>query len=362
MTTKNMGLYNVPQITSLEIPAIVAAFRNNKKVCAFMGPPGCGKTSAVIYATQEWAKEIGKEFNPNPNSNGLPHLKQMPNGTQITEYTPTELFPTEGCGVVFLDEFPNGRTQVQNALQQMVLEHRIGNKIISPDIHFIIAGNRPSDNCGTFYIPSALRNRIGWYEVNRPKVEDWLELMRDIGKPINQRMEGWILSIGAKYFDNFDPKAEQYAFGTTRSIEMASQMMADIDLSHPENYHMLKNLVGGLIGADAGSDMVAFLKLTEKVDIKGLFDKPKEIHKYEDRMDMMYSIGVALIEKVSEEPKLCEKWLDILGETNRMEHGVFMLKSVMNRWGGSKTLERINKCANAKTVTQKYAKLLAKAI
>lgn len=370
------GLRNVVQISSLDIPTYLTIFRKSGEVVALFGPPGVGKTKAVEAWAADEAARLGKTLVTNPKPNdwknpnnfcvgtlltsvieetdvvGYPHVEND-NGEMVARYALNELLPIEGCGVVFMDEFPNGRTQVQNALQRILLEHRIGNYVVSKDIQFIVAGNRPSDNCGTFYIPSALRNRVGWFEVSRPKIEDWLELMESIGQPINPTIAAWMLSIGSKYFDNFDPKAEQYAFGTTRSVTKASKMLEGIT-----DHKIMEKVVGSLIGADAGQDLVMFMKLTEKVDMTGLLQNPTAIHKYEDDLGVLYSIALNLVDKFADDSKYADNVMAILGETNRKEIGAYALKSILSKMGSNKALERITKCKNGKEVMLKYHKLI----
>lgn len=376
MATTSLGLKNVVQISSLDIPTILSAFRAKHKVAAFMGPPGVGKTKSVEAWAEAEAKRQGKKLVMNPKAEswkdpnnfcvgvlltsvieetdvvGYPHVEND-NGEFIARYALNELLPIEGCGMVFFDEFPNGRTQVQNALQRILLEHRLGNYVISEDIQFIVAGNRPADNCGTFYIPAALRNRVGWFEVSRPKVEEWLDKMEEIGKPINPTIAAWMLSIGSKYFDNFDPKAEQYAFGTTRSVTMASEMIEGVT-----DYNIIKKLAGSFMGADAGTDLVMFMKLTEKVDINKLLTDPKSIHNYEDDLGILYSVSLNLIDKFVEEPKHTDSVLAILHEMKRIELGFFMLKGILNKMGGNKALDRISKSKNGKDVMLRYHKII----
>jgi len=375
--SKSSSLNNVVNVTSLDVPKLLSIFRKHGEVPGFLGAPGVGKTASIKQWAIDEAKRQSKTFvecptvedwdNPENfcysvvltsqieeiDSRGLPHVVTKDGGEQVTVYTLTELFPQKGTGVIVLDEFPNGRTQVQNAMQPMILEHKAGSVLISPDIQFIVAGNRQSDNCGTHFVPSALRNRVFWYEVSKPSVTDWLDKMDEIGQPINPRMAAWMLSIGAKYYDNFDPRAEQYAYGTTRSVHKASEIIED-----QTDYKMIQKLVGGAIGEDAGIEFVAFLKLTETVDINALLKDPKQIHTYEDNLGLLYSISITLIDKFVDTIGSNEPILDIIMETKRKEHGMFILRGTMNKLGKSKFIERLTKCKNAKDITNKYYQLL----
>lgn len=379
MAKNELGLTNVIQIRTTQIPDICGVMRKTKQVVSFMGPPGCGKTASVQMFAKQLAEGQNKKFieNPHPDdwdndenfcfstvltsqieeidTRGLPHITVKKNGDSITVYTMTELFPAKGHGVIFLDEFANGRTQVQNALQQILLEHKAGNLVISPDIQFVMASNRPQDNCGTFYIPAALRNRVAWFEVNRPKTEEWLKLMRKIGRPINPWIEGFILAVGEKYVDNFNPKAEQYAYGTIRSVELASRAIDGIN--EPEIIGML---VGGFMGAAAGQDLKAFIALSAEVDLHKLLDNPSMIKKYTDRIGMIYSICVNLIQKAVEgDDKTREKVFQVLEQVGADEYALFVINGILRTKGAPATVTILKNSQTAMKNITKYQSLLS---
>jgi DNA polymerase III delta prime subunit len=379
MAKNELGMTNVIQIRTTQIPDILNIMRKTKQVVSFMGPPGCGKTASVQMFAKELADAAGKKFveNPSPDdwdneenfcfstvltsqieeidTRGLPHITTKANGQAMTVYTMTELFPPKGKGVIFLDEFANGRTQVQNALQQILLEHKAGNMVISPDIQFVMASNRPQDNCGTFYVPAALRNRVAWFEVNRPKTEEWLKIMRKIGRPINPWIEGFVLAVGEKYVDNFNPKAEQYAYGTIRSVELASKAIDGIN--EPEVIGML---VGGFMGAAAGQDLKAFIALSAEIDLAKLLDNPIMIKKYTDRIGMIYSICVNLIKKGCEgDDKTREKIFQVLEQIGADEYAVFVINGFLREKGKNVAVNYVKNSPTGVKNIVKWSSLLS---
>lgn len=377
-TKSTSGMNNVVKIPITEVAQYADICIKAGEVPAFFGPPGIGKTSVLSQRAEVRAKKLGLKFNPHPtakdwddptlynfatnllsqmeelDTRGLPHVITKPNGEQVTVYTPSELFPTnpKAQGEILLDEFANGHTRVQNSMQQIILEHAAGTMKLAPDVKFIIAGNRPDDNTAVNFIPMALRNRIAWFEVSKDKVESWLEAMEEIGQPINASMAAFMLSEGKEYYDNFKPETDLYAYGTMRSIQKASRIIEGI-----EDHKQIEKLVGAFMGADAGKDFVSFLRLTEKVDMVKVLNNPSEIHKYEDNLGLLYSICINLIDKAVESQANAEKVLAVIGETNKREHGVFVIKGIMNKMG-AKANERIVKCKNAPEVMTKYHQVL----
>jgi hypothetical protein len=137
--------------------------------------------------------------------------------------------------------------------------------------------------------------------------------MEDIGQPINPVMAAWMLSIGNKYFDNLGAAAEQYAYGSPRSITKASKMIEGVN-----DNKMIAKLVGSFIGNAAGQELVSFLELTKQVDINALLKTPADIHQYEQNPGLLYSVSLSLIDRCVETPALTENVLAILLETKKM--------------------------------------------
>jgi hypothetical protein len=377
MAKENKSLYNVELLPSTDIPEELDAFRKAGLVVSFFGGPGIGKTASIRYGAKAQADDLGLIFKENPtpddwndpknycfrviltsqikeeDSTGIPVRFTRADGTDVTRYLPTELFPEKGVGMILFDEFPNGHPDVQNAMQQMLLDHNAGNYSISKDIQFVLAGNRPGDNCGTYNIPDALKNRPGWYEVVRPTIPRWLEVMDKIGQPIDTRMGGWLLSIGSKYFDNHGEHAEQYAYGSPRSVTHAS-----IAITGVNDLKIIKRRVGAFIGSDAGKSLFDFLEMTQKVDVDAILKNPVEIHNHEGDIGLMYAISCAVLDKVVDNPKLMDSVSDILLEMKRAEYGVFVIKGMMTRMGRPLALQRIGGAAKGLQVGQKYRDIL----
>ena len=369
------GMNNVTNISTDEIGQMVEIHRDKSEVVAFISEPGAGKTASIIAAGKRLAKKLGKRFVLNPtieewemddtfcvstlilatieeiDVRGMPHVTMF-NNRQLTRYSLTELFPVKGTGIILVDEFANARSNIQNSMQDVLLEHKAGNYPISKDIQFVIATNGPQHNTGTYYIPSALRNRVSWFEVVPCNEEKWLEIMDDID-PIDPRVAAWLLSIGSKYYRNFDPKAEQYGYGTMRSLHKASNLIKGIT-----DESLLRKLMGGRVGDDAGQDFLAFTKLTQKVDINALLKNPAAISEYEDNIGLLYSICVTLVDKFIDTPSTNENIIDILDIMKRKENGVFILKNIKNKLGRANFMTRLSKCSNIKKVATKYHQLL----
>ena len=372
------GMQDMEQISSADIPEMVERFRKTGQVVYFIGQPGTGKTQAVFHAARIIAKKMGLNYVDTPSladwsdpnnfcvgsimasqieemdTKGVPTIEKMENGSKITIFTPTELFPREGTGILFCDEFANGRSSVQNAFQPIFLEHKSGSFKISANIQFVLASNRPQDNCGTFNVPAALRNRVAWFEVSPPPLEEWISLMIKLNRAIDPRITGFLLSVGSKYIgDDFDAKRNSYAYPSRRTLEMASEAIRG-----EKNFKMIKRLVGALLGAGAGFDLASFLELSEKVNVDNLLNNPKEINKYLGDPGTLYSICIALVDNGKDMAR-SEKVLNVLMALSADEFGLFVVQGMMREYGPDGVMKRVNSAPNVgPQLMNKYVHLI----
>lgn len=387
MENIEIGMPNMAKLYPNDIPRRLTLAWKNKSVVALFGKPGVGKSASVKSWAEQKATELGLLFKECPtledwrakdkegkyinfcysviltsqmeevDTKGIP-VTHNENGRMVTKYSLSEMFPDEGIGILFIDELPNGRTSVQNAMQPILLENQAGNIKISKDIMFVVAGNRQQDNCGVYFIPSALRNRVSWYEVVEKSnkieaIEDWLKIMAKIGKPIDNRLAGWGVSIGSEFFDNFNPDIDQYAYGSKRSITLASDEMQGItDLED------IRMIVAGRIG-QAGADMlVTFLRYSEQVNIKEILAKPEKILKYQDGdRGLLYSICINITPYVVDE-KHTANVFKVFKLLNRPEFGIFIINNLLKEKGKASAIKILTSCEEGRELAGIYNKIL----
>lgn len=324
---------------------------DNKQPVALMGPPGCGKTQFWTQVAKQRAEAMKKTLVVNPkyddwlNENnfcfatligakiqeidalGLPHIKAIVGYGDITEFTPTTLFPRVGTGMIFLDEIGNALESVKNALQ----DYLTGGGEISSDILLVAATNSMEDNSGVSHIGYALRNRMAWYKIEYPDVESWLKLMDKIGRPIEPKIAFYLKSIGGKNFITYDPEKEQYAYSTPRSLERASNAIKD-----KTDLEMMRKLVGGILGNSWSAEWSAWVQLSEKVDISEILAHPEKIKLHEDQLGTLYSICAALCENATKKAENTDKVLDVVMAMTRDEFGMLIIGELIKKHGVTK--------------------------
>jgi hypothetical protein len=100
---------------------------------------------------------------------GLPYV-----GTDGSKWAVPEFLPTEGAGILFLDELNAAPSMVQAAFYQLVLDGALGEYTLPDGCIIVAAGNRDSDRAHTTRMPTPLRNRFVHLDVE-VDTQEWSE-------------------------------------------------------------------------------------------------------------------------------------------------------------------------------------------
>lgn len=158
--------------------------------------------------------------------------------------------PTEGKGVIFLDELPQAVVANQNIAAQLVNERRIGEHRLPAGWTIVCAGNPMSSRAGTNAMPSHLKDRQTHLDIETDH-DGFREyalaagFLPEITGFINERPE-WL--------QKFDPA--QNASPSPRSWERANRIIS-LGLDKVEESMALK----GQIGEGALADFTGYLKI-----------------------------------------------------------------------------------------------------
>lgn len=127
------------------------------------GPPGVGKSSIVAQTADRnglgFADVRLSQLAPT-DLRGLPVAE---NG--VSRWYPPEFLPTEGRGVLFLDELNMALPALQGIAQQLILDRRVGSYRVPDGWYVWAAGNRKEDRAAVFDMPAPLANRFLHLEV-----------------------------------------------------------------------------------------------------------------------------------------------------------------------------------------------------
>jgi len=132
------------------------------------GSPGVGKSEQVEQAVDFDNGEMMIDLRLNSldsiDLRGLPVIMKddKKNPTQVKWVRP-EFIPSEGKGILFLDEINTAAPSVQNPALQLVLDRKIGSHRLGDGWYIVAAGNKSDDKAHVYPLSAALRQRFAIY-------------------------------------------------------------------------------------------------------------------------------------------------------------------------------------------------------
>lgn len=162
----------------LNIKAVLDATRKAKAqgkkfIPLFSGDPGIGKSETVqAWAKEQKASDGGKygfiDMRPAyveaPDFIGLVSIR-----SGRTMYNLPEFWPTEGEGIILLEEVNRANPSVMNALMQLLTDFKVMNYEVPEGWIIAAVINPESADCDVQSMDSAFRNRFTIFEVNYSK-------------------------------------------------------------------------------------------------------------------------------------------------------------------------------------------------
>jgi MoxR-like ATPase len=222
------------------------------------GPPGIGKSSIVaqVAAAHKLACIDLRLSQLAPTDlRGLPVAK-----AGRSHWYPPEFLPSDGAGVLFLDEINMAPPTMQGMAQQLILDRKVGNYVVPAGWFIWAAGNREEDRAAVFDMPAPLANRFLHVEVT-PDFEDLLH----------------------------KSDALQPAWPSPRSWEMASQL------------HAIGLEVAAAIGAPAASEFNAFVALYRELpNLEQIMDGHGDGVSFPDEPSVRYATTVGLTARAAD--------------------------------------------------------------
>jgi hypothetical protein len=248
------------------------------------GPSGCGKSECMQRVS---VRERGRFIDlrgsllESIDLRGLPHISG-----DITKWIAPEFLPTEGKGVLILDEINLAHPSVLSALFQLILDRRVGEYRL-PDGWSIMAGaNTASDNRMVTAMPAPLRTRFLQYSLETD-VDHWVPWAS--ANNIIPEIIAFAKIRGAKILNNYDPKASDYAFGNWRAWAKLSKLYnVGIDAS------IEMATCAGRVGEALAAEFIGFKKIWDKMpSIDGILANP-ETADIPDDISAVYAVTTAL--------------------------------------------------------------------
>jgi len=269
------------------------------------GPPGVGK-SQITY---QFASSIGAKmyelranlFDPVDVRGGLKVVEQQ-DGSYRTRYGVPEDYPPsdyQGPVVLFIDELPNAPKATQNALLQLILDHKIGTYTLPLNTVIIAGGNRSQDRASVHEMPTTVKNRFAHYTLEA-NIDDFVAWA--INNGIDDSIRSF-LRYRPALLHSMDVNA--CAFPTPRAWEMVNRKLPYLDDPFAG--------IAALIGEGPAGEFLAHKAIHKDLpDLDQVIQNPSSVRVPVDP-SALYAIAGALAARVDD-----KNFSNIMRYTSRM--------------------------------------------
>lgn len=225
-----------------------------KRPVFIWGPVGAGKSDVVASVAKELdleLRDVRLNLMDPVDLKGFPVVRGT-GKSQTMAFVPPNFLPTEGKGILFLDEMNSPSQSVQAAAYQLILNRKLGDYEMPDGWAVIAAGNRRSDRSVVNDQPAALANRFVHidFEVD---VDDWFAWatknnVSDITRAF--------IKFRSNLLHSFDPAANPRAFPSPRSWVFVDDVLQS-GLAADTEFELIK----GTVGEGAAAEYIAFAKM-----------------------------------------------------------------------------------------------------
>lgn len=291
---------------------------SSRLVPCLMSAAGLGKTTMVkdickdmdiecriMSLGQYDAGEIAGWSVPNADNSGMNRVRP-------------DWMPTDGRGVLFLDEVFQCPTANMNIAAQLCNEYRVGPHHLPEGWVVVCASNRLSDRAGTSSVPSHLKDRLLFLDVEADLNETVGYL---VANGADERVCGF-LRFRPEFLHRFDKDA--MSCPTPRSWDRVSTILS----WNLDPVDMLE-AIAGQVGQAAAADFAGYMRLHEAIpDIDAVIAKPKDAP-IPDDAGVLYAVCAALTSRVT--TKNIDKIMEYLVRLPQQEMTAFVVADAVRK-------------------------------
>jgi len=267
---------NIYALGHNDLVDLIATTANEITVMA-QGHMGSAKSSMLNTLAAKLPRHLAVYFDCTTKDLGdimLPKLKDL-DGADYVQFATNEelgLHLRDKPIILMIDELGKANRSVQNALLRLMQERQMGGYKLHPDSLVFATTNLGGEGVGDLLQPHA-RNRIMVVEARKPTAMEWIDW--GINNGIEPIVMGWVRENPHCMQDFrelkdpeenpliFHPRAVgRTSFVTPRSLHKASNLLNKRDRL-PD--HVVTAGLIGTIGTRAALDMMAFVKLADKL-------------------------------------------------------------------------------------------------
>ncbi|UCN00769.1 MoxR family ATPase [Sulfurimonas sp. SWIR-19] len=264
-----------------------------QKVPTFVwGAPGIGKSSIVKQIAQKnnlGFIDLRLALMDPTDLKGIPFYDKE---SHTALWAPPAFLPSEGQGILFLDELNSAAPAVQSSAYQLILDRRVGEYELPEGWAIVAAGNREGDRGVTYRMPAPLANRFVHFELE-VSVDDWRDWAYKSG--LESRIIAYI-SYKNEHLFTFDAKKEHKSFATPRSWEYVGSILQS---ALPAS--VLLETVSGAVGRDVAVSFLSFLKVMDRMpDIEKILSAEEFV--YSEEVDVLYALSSGIVSHYLQNP------------------------------------------------------------
>jgi hypothetical protein len=234
--------------------------------------------------------------------------------------------PTDGEGILFLDELPQAPVANQNVAAQLVNERRIGEHKLGDGWSIVCAGNDLSHRAGTNAMPTHLKDRLLHLEIE-PVLDDALNYLNAVGA--RPEVTGF-LRFKPDQLSKFDKDAK--ACPSPRSWEKVSNVLS-WGLSEAEEYEALI----GQVGTGAAADFKAFLRVYRELPDPEAPLKDPDSAPIPDDPSVLFAVCAGIAFRVNKGN--ANNFMKYVGRLPQQEFSAFAIKDALARYPDLKKAE-----------------------
>lgn len=284
-----------------QVKTVLKCLINTRQPVMLHGSPGVGKSQVV----KQVANELGislidirlSQLDP-VDLRGVPSVMN-----HKTYWNMPSFLPSEGQGILFLDEINSAPQATQAAAYQLILDRKLGDYELPDGWSIVAAGNRLTDRAIVNQMSTALKNRFTHidFEVH---VDDWCDwaLKNDIATEVLGfiRFRPMLLNEFDQRDDSKEEKErmqrlkDSNAFATPRSWEFVSNIIKQNPPAELEY-----ELYSGVVGEGAAAEFVGYLKYYRDLpNLDALLMAPDKTHVPEEPATL-YALATGLATKAT---------------------------------------------------------------
>lgn len=295
-----------------------------------IGDPGLGKTAIPRQAAEELGIEFASIIVAQYDSGelgGMPYLDEASTGKQYARARPDWL-PSEGEGILLLDELSQAPLANLNIVAQLVNEHRIGEHKLGDGWTIVVANNHLSNRAGTVSLPTHLKDRLMPIEVEA-NLDDTIKHFNEKG----------VNPLLVSFLRVFPQRLAEFEVSRDACPSPRSWMRVNTLLSMLEKKALtavaFNYTTAGTVGIGASTDLATHMMLHDKmVDPETCIRDPHSAELPED-VSVSYILCAALSARANE-----SNIGNILKYADRLKHQdqvAFLVKDALMRSGGKES-------------------------